>query len=330
MKRVGFRTVAQVVGFALGLGILGWVVVEAFGKMTPEDWDRLRGASTLQLTGLVGLGGASVILNGVIWWIAARPVRRMPLVDTMSVNALATLLAYAPFKLSVVFRATYHRVVDGLPVLTFGGWTAAIAATLVAGFGPALVLRLTPLAASPAVWLGVSVVGAVASAAVLAIASRSLSTGRGWRCVRRTTFRLRGRAGLRLVRGRLFTNVHAGAYMLASLPAVAAASVLRFVDGLGIGARFLIAAALLGYDLDTGTALVAGVAFFLIGALAPTGAAGVREGGASGVLALLGVTEAVIPVVLFVTATQVLGELVVGGAALAWLGPRRLRGLRSA
>ncbi|MEM1185416.1 MAG: lysylphosphatidylglycerol synthase domain-containing protein [Planctomycetota bacterium] len=321
------RVALQLVGFGAGVALLVWVIARAFATMTPDDWDRLRNASTGQLAGLVGLAALSVAMNGVLWWLAIRPVKRLRLGDTASVNAIATVLAYAPFKLSVVFRATYHRSVDGLAVLTFGGWAAAIAAGLLAGVVPALALRLTPLSSNLTLWIVASAVGAVVAAIVGSALSRSLATGAGWRFVRRSAFRLGGARGLRLVRGPMFTNLHAATHMLAQPGPVVAAALLRLIDALVLAGRFLIAASVLGVDVSAATAVVVGVAFFLIGALAPTGAAGVREGGAAGLLALLGVDESVTPIVVFVAATGVLGELGIGAMALAWLGPGRLRGL---
>jgi len=323
-QRSALRLTLQALGFLIGIGLLAWVVSTAFSAMTAEDWERLRNASPLRLAGLVGLGGLSVALNGLIWWLCIRPVRRVGLADVTAVNAVATLLAYAPFKLSVLFRVTWHRAVDRIPMLTFGGWAVAIVATLAAGLGPAVALRLTPLRDHDAAWLAAAVVGTVLAALAGAAISASLATGAGWRTLRRVVFRLRGRAGIRLIRGRLFTNVHAATHMLAAPHTVAAASLVRLLDGLSIGARFLIAAAILAADVDPGTAMVVGVCFFVIGAVAPTGAAGVREGGTAGVFALLGVTDAVAPVVVFVAATQILGELLVGVAAAAWLGPGKL------
>lgn len=317
---------AQGIGAIVCIGLLGWVITRAGAQMTPERWALLRAAPWWQPGLLFALGLFSVAVNGLAWWVALRPVQRIRLADVVAVNAIATALAYLPFKLSVVFRVLYHRTMDGISLLRFGGWAAAVAGPMAAAFGPGLLLAFTPLRHNPWAWAAGAVIGAAAASLVLAALSRFFATGRGWRWLRRVSARMGGRRGLRLLHGPMFTNLHAGIHMLARPEIVLLAATLRLLDAAGLAARVMIAGTILAIPVDPGSAAVVGVCYFMIGAIAPTGTLGLREGGVAGVLALLKVDDA-LPAIVLIAATQIVIELAGAAGAALWLGPSRLRGL---
>ena len=325
----GASAVVRIGGAIVAIGLLATVVFIARGQMTPEKWAALRSASLAEIGTLVGLGAFSVILNGVLWWLAIRPVRPLSVVEVTSVNALATFIGYVPFKLSVLFRAAYHRLYDGVPVLQFGGWLFAVTAVLAAAVAPGILAALFPVRERFTLWLGIAVVGAIACGLVGALISRSLASGAGWRSLRRASFMLANRRGLRFMRSGPVTNMHTGVCMLADARITLIGVGLRLLDAAGLAVRFWIAARVLGVALKVDEATIGGVSYFVLGATAPTGAVGVREAGSAGVFGLLGLDpKELVTVLVLVTATQFIGELIAASAGAAILGPKRLKRAR--
>jgi hypothetical protein len=323
LRKNRLRLALQVAGFAIGIAILVWVVRTALAEMTPERWGQLRGAHWSIIAGMLALGVASLVFNGLLWLVAFLPIRRLRAADTLAVNAAATLLAYAPFKLSFVFRVLYHRRFDAVPVLQFGGWSAAVVATLAAAITVGLIASLTPLRDRPGLWLAVTLLGALACGVAGSRVSAFFATGAGWRWLTRTAGKLGGARGTRVVESPLFENLHSGVHMLAATPVTLTCVAMRLLDAGTLAGRFLLAAHVLGVELSLTDALVIGVAYFVIGAAAPTGTIGVREGGTAGLFALLDV-EGAAPVIVFVSAVEMLSNLAGGLIAAGWLGPAKL------
>ncbi len=327
LRRNHLRIALQVAGFALGIALFGWVVRTALGEMTPERWDQLRSASLVAVAGMFLLALGNVALNGLMWFVAFLPIRRLRLPDMLAVNAGATTLAYLPFKLSILFRVLYHKRFDAIPVLQFGGWTAAITACMAAALLPGIGASLLPTRDDTVPWLAITLVGALLCALAGARLSAFFATGKGWRWLKATIIRITGDRGRTVVESTLFENLHSGVHMLADTRATLSGVALRLLDAAFIAARFAIAAQVLGIDLMLVDALVVGVAYFLIGAVAPTGTVGVREGGTAGLFALLGL-EDMTAVIVFVSALEMLANITAGLAAGAWLGPAKLGKLR--
>lgn len=319
---------AQGIGAIVCIGLLGWVITRAGAQMTPERWALLRAAPWWQPGLLFALGLFSVAVNGLAWWVALRPVQRIRLADVVAVNAIATALAYLPFKLSVVFRVLYHRTMDGISLLRFGGWAAAVAGPMAAAMIPALLLAPSPLRRQPVVFIMVATFAAFASGLALARLSAFFATGAGWRHWRRLVARLAGRRGIKLLKGNIVNNLRDALHLLARPRTVCLGVAARFLDGASLAARFLIAGELLGTPVDPGNAAIAGICFFALGVVAPTGTLGIREGGAAGVLAILGVND-VAPVIVIVSATQILADLIAATVGTMVLGSTKLSALRA-
>ncbi len=328
--RSRLRLAVQAVGFCVGLGLLWWCGAEALKPQNREKLSLLAEASLWQVAGMVGLTLASLALNGSMFWVALRPVRRLAWADVVAVNIIATLLALLPFKLSVLFRVLYHRTRDRVPVLTIGAWLAAFAAAMLVVVAPvALVSYLAARAeaegatGTPAWWPAVPAGAAVALAAGMVVASRVVMTRWGWSFVERLTGLVPGARARELVRSRLLPRAHEGVLMLGAPGAVGAAVVMRLADIALQTARFLLAASIVGQPISLELAVLAASAYFLIGVVAPTGSLGVREAGTAGVFAVMKSDEFMV-VVLTISAAETVVLLGTGVLAAVWLRVDRL------
>lgn len=319
------RAAVQVVGFAIGLALLWWVVRGVFSPTNRDQLDRLRAAPPASVAALLGLAVATLAINGAAFQAAIHPVRRLRTLDLQAVNAVAALLAMLPFKLSVVFRVLVHHRRDRLPLLTIAAWFGALAATMAAA-------TLPPLGASlwrgriDAWWIAVTSGGIALLTLALIAGARMFSDGPGWRGLERAMRRLPLPRAIRGTddgaRPGLLPRIHEGLRMLAHPRAVVACIGLRLADAAVHATRFLVAASILGRDLPADKAVIAGTTYFLIGAAAPSGQLGAREAGTAALLGVLmtGVDlDQFAGVVLLVTATEATVLLVCAMAGAAWL-----------
>ncbi len=296
--------IAQLLGFGASLAIFGWIASIALSEENRESLVRLReaGIGPPALVGLLAL--LSVVLNGLVFWALVRPVARLSVGWLVAVNAICTLLAYLPFKLSVVARVVLHRRRDHLPYKTLIAWIGASGA-----------LTMSTLV----------VVGALGAVFVefdlLAWASVGVS--------------LAALSAFTIIGGRLAVETRAlhaltlGAGEMLRAPAgVLAAVGLRVADIAAQGARFAITAGALGHSLALGDAAALGSTFYLVGVLAPTGMVGLREGAVFGLGAIAlrtGLTESELATLaLAVTAVEAVTHLLCGAIAALWLRPARL------
>ncbi|MFG0305259.1 MAG: lysylphosphatidylglycerol synthase domain-containing protein [Phycisphaerales bacterium JB040] len=324
----------QIIGFVVGVGLLVWVFSVALRDENREQLKKLADASAWQLSGLFALTALSITLNGLMFWVLIFPVRRLRSLDVVAVNALATGLSYLPFKLSLIARVAIHRMRDGLPIATFGAWMIAVVGSLFATVGP--------IAAASAwrkgidgVWIVTVVAGVLGANVVVVLMGRLLEGGAGLARIRAVLELVN--LG-RLADGERFGQAHLGLSMVARFEAFGAAMLLRLGDLAVQAARFLIAASVLGVDLSFEDAALLGACFFLIGALSPSGEAGLREGGTLVVAELIGISEnlarsaegtdpgsaPLVIIILFVAGTESVVRLVAAGFSVVWLRADRL------
>lgn len=324
------RAVVQLIGFAGGIALLGWCVSLALSAENREQLGRLTEASASQVLGLLGLSAGAIAVNGLIFWVLLRPVRKLRASDVIAVNALATFLAYMPFKMSLVARVVVHARRDGLAVLTVGAWIGAVASVLLATLGPVLGVSVWRRGVD-AIWWGTGLGGILLATTAMVLVARYFAGERGIARLHRVADAVKlGRAA----RSERFEQAHTGAEMLASPVGVYTASALRLLDAAGLGARFMIAAAVLGIDLPATDALLMGATFFVVGAVSPFGVLGTREAATLALASLVGVASAEggadggaspLPVViLFVTGVESVVNIAGGGFAVAWLRADRL------
>ena len=90
------RLIMQVLGFVVGLGLLGWIIVRAVEE---GGWRRLADAPPAAVVALFACTVISVIFNGSIFWITVRPMQRVGWFDMLRLNVVANTLNYAPVRL---------------------------------------------------------------------------------------------------------------------------------------------------------------------------------------------------------------------------------------
>lgn len=316
----------QLIGFAAGVGLLVWCGLEAFKPENREQLARIGEASPLEFTLLFALSLATLLLNGQIFWVVLLPERRIDMIGMQATNAVGTMLSYLPFKLSVLLRVAVHNRRDKVPLLTIAAWFGAVAGLVLAALGPPGLVSLWHHSVD-AVWWGVSGLGIVAAVVATMLLAGFFAGRRGLERIHRI-FDPIGFGPLdRFLRTESFAKLHGVFGMLAHPGAVWSATGLRIVDLAAQTGRFVVAAAILRVGLSWEQALLVASTYFLIGVVSPFGMIGTREAGAVGLAKLLGIDEAgesLVVVILAVSATESLVNLVCGAMGVAWLRPDRM------
>jgi hypothetical protein len=131
----GWRLAVQILGFVIGALFLAWLVRDALrGEGWNEIFDR---ATPGVIAGLLGCSLLSLFINGAIFWVQLRPVKKESFFVLQAVNCTASLLNYAPIRLGIVSRYVYHMRVDRMSFLFVTSWLFAIAVTLLFVMGSA-------------------------------------------------------------------------------------------------------------------------------------------------------------------------------------------------
>lgn len=335
-RRAG-RLALQAIGFVGAIVLLGWCVREALSPGSREQIARLQEAGPWAFVSLLALSLGTLAVNGLVFWAALLPVRRLRVADVVAVNALATFLNYLPFKAGLVARLVIHRRRDRVPLTILGAWIVATVASLPVALGPLLLVALWRQGAGtrggePAaldlgpVALGAALVGAACCAAGVVVVSRALAGPVGLARVRAAAGATRLRPLASLTRRPWFERLHAGMDMLAHPWTFGGCVALRAAD-VGLNAwRFVLAAGVLGMDIPWAGAVVLACVFYAVGALSPVGMLGVREGattGLAGLLALAG-DQSFAAVALLVGGADALANLVGAALAVPWLRVDRL------
>lgn len=311
------RAAIQILGFAICLGLLWFCARRALAPENREQIQKLGDATVAQAAALVALSLISLIINGSVFWLVVRPVKRLPYPSTIAVNAVATLLALLPFKLSMLFRILIHKVRDKVPVLTGGAWLAAAAVIILSGLLPpvaASAWRHRAHASVDSAWWTATIALYVVGGTTLILLARAFATPRGWDRVERALARFPQKR----LHAVLLPRAHEGVRMLADPLVVAAGLALRSADIAVQTARFLLAASIVGVELPLDQAIIGASVYFLIGAAAPTGSLGARESGTVGVFALLGSGPPYV-IMLLVSATDMLVVLTTAVLSAAYL-----------
>lgn len=329
-RRPGRRVIGitvQVLGFGIGIVLLGWAVRVAMREENRAQLAKLSEASAGELMLLLSLAALSVGFNGIIFWVVINPIHRLRPTDVIATNAIATFMAYLPFKLSVVTRFVVHNRRDKVPVLTIGAWILAEAILMAAALGP-LALASFWLKEVNALWWLVSLTGVLACTVVGSALARQLAGDVGLARLSRVGL------GERITSTEGFSRVHSGFEMLGNLRATLIANAFRLIDIFGFALRFYVAARVLEMPISGQDAMLLGATYFLIGASSPTGMLGTREAGTIAIAGLVGISSTAlsetdsgqIPIaatVLFVTAVEAVVNLGCAGFGIAWLKARK-------
>ncbi len=318
------RPIVQVVGFLIALGMLAWAGKLAVSGIGAEQIEHLRASAWYEVLGLVALGVATVVINGLIFALVIRPARRVPVLDVVSVNAIASLLAYLPFKLSLIFRTLVHNRRDGVPLLTIGAWLGAVGVLLMAVYGP-MILVSGIVQTVGGFWLIACGLGVLGGTLLITVLARAGAGDAGLSRIERITRTLAGRRMARLVRSDAFARLHAGLDMLASWLVAGGNLLLRAMDLLVHAGRFMLASSMLGAGLSIEEALLLGLVYSFLNAASPTGSLGIADLGTVGVAAWMGLGDGdparFAGIALLVRASEVIAYLLSTALGVLWLGP---------
>jgi hypothetical protein len=124
------KILMQLAGFAVGVALLLWIIVNAIGE---GDWNRIARADPRLVAALLGCTLVSTFLNGSAFWITIQPIKHIRFWDLQRLNVVANMLNYAPIRLGAIVRVLYHLRVDGLGLLQIGAWFSFIGYLLVLG-----------------------------------------------------------------------------------------------------------------------------------------------------------------------------------------------------
>jgi hypothetical protein len=262
------RVMVQVVGAIVGVALFVWALRMAFTPDNQEAIRRLLDAPLWLAGAMILLNIGTVVVNGLIFWVAAKPISPIPAKSAVLTNAVCSLLAFLPFKLSAIARVYLHHKRDGMPLRSTIPWMVGYGLTAIAAFTPfILAAMLSPLIG--AWWIVAGAIGAFAC------------TGIGVLCAR-----------LADERAPALRKVSLGSWVIVrDAPTMFVGCALRLVDvGLQTG-RFLVAAKAMGLALSVDRAALDATVYFLIGAISPGGVLGFREGGLAWLGELFGVDD---------------------------------------
>ena len=328
------RLALQALGFVIGLLLLGWCVRTALSPDNREQLAKLGEATPGQVALLLGLSAGTLFINGLLFWITLRPVKRLPAVDHVAINALCTFLAFLPFKVGALTRIAINNRRDAVPILTIGAWYAGMFAIMLATYLPAMGASMWRGGVDWLWWVAGLGGTAVLLGAGVAVATPFAGAPGGAPPPPRVAPAPLPIVG-RLARSDHFTRLHTAADMMAAPGHVLAAGVMRLVD-LGImSARFVVAGSIVGVAFGWEEAVLAASAYYILGMVSPFGMLGAREAGtawwvgAFGLAATSGqsaeeVARSLTVLTLFITGTESVVLLAGAAAGTAWLRPDRL------
>ncbi|MDX2131241.1 MAG: lysylphosphatidylglycerol synthase domain-containing protein [Planctomycetota bacterium] len=320
------RLAVQIVGMLVALGLLAWCVRLALAPANRASIRRLSEAPTELVAALFALALAGLVLNGLGFAITLRRLARVRLLDVQATNAIATALAYLPFKLSIVARVMYHHRRDGVPLMRIGAWLGANATIILA--------VVVPLGAA-GLWRGGldgAYIAASAGGLIACVGGAhfvALAFGGEAGLARLAALARRARLGFveRLLARPSIRDLHAGLAIIAHRPTLLAAAGVRVADVLVQALRFIVVGRALGIPLPFEKAVLASSTFFLTGAASPAGSVGAREGATTGVGALVQIPgvpyESLSVIALAVSAAEIVLYVPLGVAAFLYLRVRR-------
>jgi len=308
------RLVTQLVGFAIGAALLAWCIMKALGS---ADLDRLRQADMRLVATMVGVSALSMLCAGTAFWLALRPARHVPWGVHQAVNAMATLVNYAPVRLGVPSRFVYHMGVDGMGAWLVAGWVATVGACTLSALAGMTFGALVGVGAIDV--MGWSATAAVATGLVCAAGTTEA-------CVRMVA----------LVRHvPLVARKLGGAEsMLASRASLRLVAGTRFVDFSLCAARAWCAGRILDLPLDAQQILLVALAGYIMN-YNPLGRFGFREATMAFVASRLAgetgldVGAAFAQLALVESAGEALAAIPLGSIGGSWCGLRILRARRA-
>jgi uncharacterized membrane protein YbhN (UPF0104 family) len=301
------RIAIQVAGLLIGLALFAWAISMAMSPKNADAIAALRRAHWPAVALLVVLSAVSIALNGLMFWVVLRPLKRLSPLDTVLTNAIAVFLAILPFKLGLLVRVAIHHRRDGVSFKDTVSWFAAISALALS--------VLLPLAGA-GLWRGtldalwwVTALGGMTLISAAAVLCGRMSERLPW-----------------------LARLSLGSWRIVRHPgAVIAHAGFRIADIAVLAGRFLVAATIAGQTLAFDDAVLLATVYFFLSAVIPTGNLGFREMGVTVLAAKTGLEPATMALVaLVVTAGETSASFGLGSLAWLRLRPDRLIGRRGA
>ena len=249
-KRSGTRLALQGLGFLVGLGLLAWALALALSEKNRRSLEMIADAERSTIAWLLLVSAASVLLNGLMFWVVLRPLKKLNPWDVMLTNAVAAFLSILPFKINLLTRLLIHHRRDGVSVRDILSWLAAMTVLALSVLVP-VGLAGWWRGRIDGVWWALSIGGTVLMALL------------GW-CAGRAALRWKVLGVMSLGSDRIARH----------WPTIAAHAVLRWGDIALLCARFLLAASAAHVDIPAEQVVLLATTYFLLSVFAPAGALG--------------------------------------------------------
>ncbi len=302
--RTWLKILLQVCGAFIGIALLIWALRLATSGDNAQRIEVLRQAPIEKVAALFALSALSLCINGVMFNITLRPLKKIPLGETIAANWIATCLSVLPFKLSLIVRTLVHVRKHGVSWKHMGAWYAAFAGLTLGTVG---------------IVVAVIVLRGVFDAVTIGLIVLSLGA-----------FLLIVHGGGLLIpavakRFPKFGLLSMGAERIALSRGIVAAHVgLRLLDLCTYGLRFWIAASIAGVALTPSQGMQVGSTNMLLRAMAPAGTLGFTEAGTAFAGGLMGLSkETVALLALVCSAGEFMTALPLAIIAWIWLAPHK-------
>lgn len=267
------RIIAQCAGLLISLSLLGWAISLAISERNQASWEAMRNADWRTVLLLLGLSVSSLALNGLMFWVVLRPLRRLHPIEVVGVNAIATFLSILPFKVGLAMRVLIHHRRDGVRFRFIVAWMAAMGALALAALLPPLAASLWRRDLDLLWWI--TALGGVLLCNIAGVAIGRASARIPW--LARLSF-----GSHQIVRDSKTVTMHL---------------VLRLTDIAILAGRFTAAAAIVGVILPADQAILVATTYFLLSVLAPAGTLGFREAGVAAIGLAQGLDEGALALV---------------------------------
>jgi len=323
-KPSAIKIVVQIVGFLIGLALLGWCVKQAFSPDNQKQLAALRDAPAHLIALLFGANVMVLLFSGLSFYIALRPLRKLNFWDLQATNTIATFLSYVPFKAGMIFRILVHNRRDSVPVALIGAWFGAVAIVMAITLLPLFVASLLTRQVNVA-WFGIALSLWAAGFATVCLLAWYFHGTRGMAILRAIAEKF-GTGAKKLVRAKFVRTAHGGLDILASPGRVLLLQLVRLVDMGCQALRFYLAGLIVGTPIAPDTCLLLASMHFVVGVMSPAGTVGTREAAIVATATMLGLENphAMAGVALLVLASEAVTNSIFSVLSVLRLGVHKV------
>ncbi|MBX3353590.1 MAG: hypothetical protein KF684_11715 [Phycisphaeraceae bacterium] len=262
------RIAVQALGAAIGVVLFVWTIRLAFTPQNQESIQGLLRAGPLLIFVMFLLNLATIVINGLGFWIASKPVRPVPALSCILTNAVASFLAFLPFKTSFIVRVLIHNKRDGVSMRLMVPWMLGFGLSTIGAFFPMLLASTL----APQIgwrWVPLGVAGAYVCTVIGSLLGKLASKRVAW-----------------------LRALSLGSYVVVrDTPVMLWACTFRLLDTGVQAGRFLVVAAAMGISLPIERAVFDATVYYMIGSASPGGVLGFREGGLAWFASLLNLDD---------------------------------------